>query len=386
MYISKWLVAVLVSLLLVACNGGDGDSTTFTNLIPTTDNTQNTGNQVTITSQNSTKVSGTILKRIFDTSDSSSMLFDISTGMGTNFVSGVDIDDGFNLVNYAKRQMERVKYSGISATSSFVTGAVLTENNLPCDEGGTQDVTWADNDDNEDVSVNDTFTVTSHNCVEDGETTNGKMSFTLLEEEPNLSMDFVFADLTTTDLKGTLTLDGDMSISIKGSELDESIESFSVTSNTFKFSIKESGAVSNDLIYSNYSVNATMIGTLNSIVMTADILTFTDGEAKVTRTVNDFSLTTTEDSNTLHSTLDFKGTFNDPELGGTFSVKTLQPFEKPATDDFPYAGIMKITASNNSSVTVTALDSVNVRLDVDEDGDGAIDRTSDTTWTSLDIS
>ena len=382
MYISKWFVAVLISLLLVACGGDDGGSKISNNLIPTIDNPpNNTRTMATINSQNSRALAGAALKSLFDTSDFSGILSDIPTGIGTGFVSGVDIDNDFNLVSYTKRQMERVERSGISAASTFVTGAVLTMNDLACDESGTNDMTWADNDNNEELSVGDMFTITAHNCIEDGETTHGQISFTLLGNEPNLSMSFVFTDFTIIDFEGSSTLDGDLSMNIKGSE--ESIESVSISSNTLNFSDLEMNGT-----FDNFSLTTTKAGTLESLSMTADALTFV--EADVTKTPNNFSFTDfsfafSEDSNTLLSTLALTGTFSESELGELVSFDTLQPFEELASDDFPYAGIMKITAPDNSSVTMTALDAVNIRLEVDENGDGAIDETSDMTWASLDI-
>ncbi len=47
-------------------------------------------------------------------------------------------------------------------------------------------------------------------------------------------------------------------------------------------------------------------------------------------------------------------------------------------------GSIKITGAGNSSVTVTALDSVNVQLEVDTDGDNVIDVTIVTTWEAND--
>ena len=39
---------------------------------------------------------------------------------------------------------------------------------------------------------------------------------------------------------------------------------------------------------------------------------------------------------------------------------------------------------NNSSARLTAIDNVNVRIDIDTNGDGAIDDTINTTWVELD--
>jgi len=369
MHISKWLFAILVSLLLVGCGGDDDDSTTTPAATAAPDNSQN---NTTVNSQNSATIAGTAFKRLFSTFGAGNALSNVSTNIGTDLVGGVNIDDvSFNLLDYANRQM--AKNSEVSV--SLASGIVITENDLPCDESGTNDFSWADNDGNEELSVGDTFTIISYDCVEDGETTNGEIFFTLLEDEPNIAMSFAFTDFEVVGIEGTSTFDGDLTLQVKESG---STESISITSNKFDFSDPEM-----DGIFRNLSITVSEDITLESLVMTADELTINEGG--VTETLTDFSLTFTEDNNTSLSTLALNGVFDDPELGGIFSVNTLKPFEGLASDDFPYTGILKVIASDDSSVTLTALDTVNVRLDVDEDGDGSTDQTSDTTWSSLDI-
>jgi hypothetical protein len=377
MQISKWLFVILASSLLMACSNSDGDNNTTPPPSPPPEPvpTPPSLDSGIINSQNATTVASDAFSGLSSTSDAGNELSDLSTGIGNDFVGGVDIDTGgdLNVVDRAKRLIERAN-SGIPATSAIATGVVITENDIPCEEGGSYDFIWEDNDDNEEFSAGDTITTIDDNCVEYGETTNGQISVTLHEDEPNLSMTMIFTDFTTIDSEGTSTLNGDLSVII-----EDSSESFSISSTSFSFSDSEFSAT-----FSNVSLTGTTSGTLESLVMTADTLTVV--EEGVTETFSNVSSTFTEDSNTLVYTMDLNETFDAPELGGTVSVDTLQPFEELESDEFPYTGIMKITASDNSSVTLTALDAVNVRLEVDEDGDGAIDETiNDTTWASLDI-
>jgi hypothetical protein len=375
MHISKWLFVILTSSLLMACSNSDGDNNTTPPPSPSPEPVPAPPSLDSgiINSQNATTVASDAINGLSSTSEAGNELSDLSTGIGNDFVGGVgvEIDGSFNVVDYAKRRMAN---SGIPAIPAIATGAVLPVNDIPCEESGSYDSIFADNDDDEYFSVGDTITTIDYNCVEYGETTNGQFSVTLLEEDPNLSMTMIFTDFTTIDSEGTSTLNGDLSVII-----EDSSESFSISSTSFSFSDSEFSAT-----FSNVSLTGTTSGTLESLVMTADTLTVV--EEGVTETFNNVSLTFTEDSNTLVYTMDLNGTFDAPELGGTVSVDTLQRFEELESDEFPYAGIMKITASDNSSVTLTALDAVNVRLEVDEDGDGAIDETiNDTTWASLDI-
>ena len=51
--------------------------------------------------------------------------------------------------------------------------------------------------------------------------------------------------------------------------------------------------------------------------------------------------------------------------------------------DYPFAGEMLITGANNATIRLIALDSVNVRIETDTNGDGVVDATEDTTWDDI---
>jgi hypothetical protein len=74
---------------------------------------------------------------------------------------------------------------------------------------------------------------------------------------------------------------------------------------------------------------------------------------------------------------------NFPTLGNnTFTVRTLTDFVQQGNNN-PSAGVLSVTASDNSSLTLTALDSTNVQISVDNNGDGVVDQTTTTTWSDL---
>jgi hypothetical protein len=50
--------------------------------------------------------------------------------------------------------------------------------------------------------------------------------------------------------------------------------------------------------------------------------------------------------------------------------------------DFPSTGEL-LVSGNNSSVRLVALDNVNVRIDLDNDGNGTVDESIQTTWLAL---
>jgi hypothetical protein len=75
------------------------------------------------------------------------------------------------------------------------------------------------------------------------------------------------------------------------------------------------------------------------------------------------------------------GTLNSTLLSGVVSYATPVDFEGSGLD-YPDVGEFLVTGSNSSS-RLTAIDNVNVRIDIDTDGNGTTDETIDTTWAAL---
>lgn len=80
------------------------------------------------------------------------------------------------------------------------------------------------------------------------------------------------------------------------------------------------------------------------------------------------------------------GSFGAPGLGGQYAYESLVPdkfLSGPSADNGPFSGELKVTAGDGSTVTIVALDRLNVRLDVDYDGDSILDTSITTTWAEL---
>jgi len=54
-----------------------------------------------------------------------------------------------------------------------------------------------------------------------------------------------------------------------------------------------------------------------------------------------------------------------------------------ATKCTPVRGVRVVTGAANSSETITAVDSINITIDIDADGNGTVDQTINTTWGAL---
>ena len=79
------------------------------------------------------------------------------------------------------------------------------------------------------------------------------------------------------------------------------------------------------------------------------------------------------------------GTLDSTLLTGVVSYSTPTEFEG-FNADYPSAGVFLVTGGNNSSARLTAIDSVNVLIEIDTDGDGNFDEIFETTWVELEAS
>lgn len=103
-----------------------------------------------------------------------------------------------------------------------------------------------------------------------------------------------------------------------------------------------------------------------------------------TDTLSNFSSTVTEDMSMMPSlfTLDSMGTITSTRFDGSTNYETPVPFQSIG-DAYPFTGELLVTGANNATLRLIALDDVNVRIEADYDGDGAVDETIDTTWDAL---
>lgn len=100
-------------------------------------------------------------------------------------------------------------------------------------------------------------------------------------------------------------------------------------------------------------------------------------------TLTDFSSAQTVDAGLegVPYTLFSSGTLDSSQLTDTVSYATPLTFTGFA-GEFPNSGEL-LVSGDASSVRLVALDAVNIRIDVDTDGDGQVDESISTTWVEL---
>lgn len=220
----------------------------------------------------------------------------------------------------------------------------------PCDIGEITTV-WDDADNNLQVSTGDTFDSEFNMCFfqDLGVTIDGNSTVDnlVVTGDPanqvvpwSFMATFGFVNLIATDANETVTINGELNLDIS----------------------------SNDNIVVNASVGSTSL--------TANV----DGDSE---TLSDYLMTQVIDLNSLTTIISASGIFTSDILEGSITFETLEDFVD-MVDDNPSSGQMLIS-DGSSSVLITVLDNMNVRLEIDLDLDGTIDETIDVTWAELDI-
>jgi len=104
-------------------------------------------------------------------------------------------------------------------------------------------------------------------------------------------------------------------------------------------------------------------------------------EGGVSASLTNFNIQSTEE--TLVYTFDLNATVSSTDIGGSVTIVTDTIFQGDSLADYPSSGQATITGANNSRVTLIAMGPDNVRLEIDEDGNGTAETFIDTTWGAL---
>jgi hypothetical protein len=327
----KWKTALvsLSSLLFVACGGGGGGSGGGTpTLAP-----------LSITTANAPTVSGEVVNATdaaegFGGGGSGTILAAVTT-------TGVDRQ---SLVDVIRSQLER--FSDLqNGASSAVVGVVIGPSVFPCAVSGT--TTLSGNlADPATLGPGDNLSATFSSCDEgDGSILNGGLSMSIgaLSGDPSafpfdLTVAVTLNNLTVIEAGETMTGSGDISLALSSSD--------GVT------------------LATTLSGNSLAISGLGS-----------------SGALRNYAITSTLNQGTLDYTLASSGTLESADLAGSVVFSTPAIFQGIGSG-FPYTGAYLITGQN-SSVRLTALDDVNVVLEVDDNGDGTVDTTVNTTWVAI---
>jgi len=198
------------------------------------------------------------------------------------------------------------------------------------------------------LTVGDTFRTVYELCDDGaGEVIDGSIDFTVREFTGDvltslyrLSLDAVATNLQVVSAADTITNHGDATVTLDTMDAPFIFASVSGTSMTV-----DSNASSETL--SAYSSSQTVDGNLQ----------------------------------TFPFTLTMFGTLDSTQIAGIVRYSTPVTFVGEGID-YPSSGALLIEG-DNSSARLTAVDNINVTIEIDSNGDGVVDATNETTWAAL---
>lgn len=272
--------------------------------------------------------------------------------MSTNAQAGAP-DTSRGLVDASLSLLYRgldAQAAGILATGVGATGTDSWRED--CSGGGSISYTVNFSDPNR-VSNGDRLTMTANNCIENGVSLNGKISYLFGNVSGAIGSDMAWsATLGLTHSNFSVASNAD-AVRING-DLTMAYVQFNTT--TADFSV------------TGRSLQVTVIE--NSAVVIDQRLTAFD----YTGAINGSNITYSADYT-------LSGSF--PNLGkATYTIDTVTPFQMMVGSN-PSAGVLTVTATDKTRLWLYAIDTTSVRLEIDNNGDDIVDEVIATTWAEL---
>ncbi len=326
-------VFVPLSALLVACGGGGGGGGGG--------NVTASSAPVTISAANAEEVAAASYKTTAGLEGGGSG----ATGFLTGAVTENSPPGDINLVDTLIKKIKDVPELASANGAASLTGVVVSET-IACTNSGSISITFDDADNDQQLSTGDTMSFSASNCSEDGMTMNGSVSM------------------------NNVSVSGDPLSAPHSMQLSIQANNFTI------MEVGESAALNGGMTVSE----STSDGILFTHSITGSSIEVTEGG--VSASLSNFNIEATEDNNTLAYTLDLNATVSSSELGGSVTIVTDTVFAGIEPNE-PTSGQATITGANNSRVTLIAMGADNVRLEIDEDGNGTAETFIDTTWGAL---
>lgn len=314
---------------LTACGGGSSSGDSGTAPTPA----------LTITEDNAVEVAAAV---------TSNALQDAEEPIGVEFIQnglsggGITKPSGAAQLALLEKTLEQLRIQGVPAGPSSSTITV------DCEASGTQTIAVNIGTEGQ-LSSGDSISLRYDNCVDlDDEVYDGSIAVKITAVTGlafgdifGLTFNFVFSNFYNEYEGSSSTINGTYSVSI-------SAEAEVLTSSV----------------------------TISSLTGTGDGISFS---------IQNYQTETTFNESTGAYTMSVDGTLSSDEIGGTVNFDTIDVISGNASSGsgYPSAGILEITGANGSSLTLTVESETSVLLEIDNDGDGTIDATLNTTWVEL---
>jgi hypothetical protein len=336
------LAGVFTAVFVAACGGGGGSGgggdSTIASGAPT---------GVTITTDNAEAVSAEVVGTV-------GMVEGANTGTGLLTGVAVSTNGGsFNYADFSLAQLDRFAVLSEQALSSGVVGVVLPPTPEDCPNGGSVSISGTiDDATGTTLSPGDTLSLVFNDCNIEGTVFTGGFDLTIEAISPGFL-------LATPPSAFNLTF----SLVLDGLSVTEAGETFS-SSGDMTLALSDDGA-------------GNMAATMSGTSLTATV-------AGETKTLSNYTYVLTEDA-LGHYTINIMGTLDSTILGGSVDFITEVDFEGDGEGN-PTVGQLHMSSTfDDSQARVIALaDGINVRIDVDTDGnDGYVQTMS--TWAELEL-
>ena len=317
--------------ILGACGGGGGGGGTTVGIAAS--------DPVTVTAANAQAVTSSTL----DASDGLTGNTEGTSGLVALAAAGQTQSVQINVIDTIIQQARKAPDLFPGGPSGVMPAAVQSLNQN-CDSG-TISGSFNDADNDLTLSTGDTVSMTANNCNFGGVTMNGSISLS--------------------------------NVSVTGDEFSAPY-SLQFTLQATNFSVSVSGetvVMSGDGTISESSsdgINFTSSVSGNGIEITAG------GE---TLTLTNYDIQETENQATGAYSISINATISSSGLGGSVTVRTDVALSRVGALD-PDSGQITCVGAGNTSVTLI-VDSANVRLEVDQTGDGIVDETRFPAWADL---
>jgi len=321
------ILVFLAGAIVAGCGGGGGDSGSAAAPAPTA--------SANITSQNAVQIAGASTDAALSSGE-----FDefVDLGLFGAPATATVVQSGGDASVSLARKTARLQ----AETAEVSVGPETTE----CDMGGFMTIS-ATIADSETLSAGDTFSLSYMDCdYGDGMVANGSIAFTvtafdgdLLGEQFELGFSLDIDSLELADSTEDTMIDGDLSMSMS------------------------------------------VVGTTSSVTVSADSLDLSNGTDSFS--LSQFSTTATIDSSMFPTSysLQTSGYLMSSEFDGEVHFSTSTALQGSGEGN-PVGGEFVITGADDATVTVIPMDEQNVRVELDLDGDDAVDEDGviDVSW------
>ncbi len=200
--------------------------------------------------------------------------------------------------------------------------------------------------------------------------------------QPSINDRFAFEFANCDDGTGAV-VNGSMTITISAIGGDPASGNFvlGMRIEFSAFAVTEGGETASATGTINIEIDTTDPLVTTITVSTSTLVTTSAGTEEI---LTNYTVVITEDASTfpVAVTVETSFTISSPRIGGSVTVSTSLSLQSMG-EDYPFVGELRIEGADGAVIVMIALDANTVRLEIDINGDGAVDDTVDMPWDEL---